>query len=144
MSDPSALGPECWALIAGHGSPHPHPRTSGGRGQGEQGGTGQGQCSGALHGALARGWVAVRMQLCTAKLCNLEPVTPPLWASVSPSLQEGAVSSDIQGPTVPVAEDSTYPQKPSFLSFSPEMVCQPHCRTGMTTWSWSPHQETLG
>lgn len=41
----------------------------------------------------------------TAKLCNLEPVTPPPWASISPSFQEGADLSDIKSPTVPVAED---------------------------------------
>lgn len=33
-SDPSALDPKRWVLIAEHGSPHPRPRTSRGRGRG--------------------------------------------------------------------------------------------------------------
>ena len=55
----------------------------------------------------------------TAKLCNLEQVTSPLWASISLSFQEGAELSDINGPTVPVAEDCRYPWKPPSLSSHP-------------------------
>lgn len=34
----------------------------------------------------------------TTKLRRLEPGTPPLWASISPSFQEGTGWSDVPGP----------------------------------------------